>query len=288
MIYPCTWKNWQMYRTIKFVYTRIFIRKKKKKKKINKWQKTFDGYDWRIFINHHTFSNYQSCLYIQPTRPNIVDDPKFREFHKIRFEIINPPPLERGFANFSVIIYYPENFPHFHAINSHETSPLFQATPKLSQHHHVPPRRLHYRNDTSVPLIAVVSSFPLNCPETSWSPTRNCCVPPEWRTWRDSFSGRCFMGRGRVPYGIINLRNLEEGSSPLEGIPRRRDVIDNGKGEVISVWNVIRLVKPRKVIEKRGGPSVGWQWWAEGKCYPCRYSTEIVFVQLNGISRKEI
>ena len=40
---------------------------------------------------------------------------------------------------------------------------------------------------------------------------------------------------GRVPYGIINLRNLEEGSSPLEGIPRRRDVIDNGKGEVISV-----------------------------------------------------
>lgn len=38
-----------------------------------------------------------------------------------------------------------------------------------------------------------------------------------------------------VPYGIINLRNLEEGTSALEGIPQRRDVIDNGEGEVISV-----------------------------------------------------
>lgn len=49
----------------------------------------------------HIFSNYQSYLYIKRTRPNIVDDPKFRKFHKfvIRFEIINPP-LERGFTNF--------------------------------------------------------------------------------------------------------------------------------------------------------------------------------------------
>lgn len=50
---------------------------------------------------------------------------------------------------------------------------------------------------------------------------------------RDSFQ-EMFHGVG-VPYGIINLRNLEEGVESLEGIPRRRDVIDNGKGEVISV-----------------------------------------------------
>lgn len=173
----------------------MYIRKKEMTENI-RWIRLTDFY--KSF--QHTFSNYQSYLYIKRTRPNIVDDPKFRKFHKfvIRFEIINP--LSNAVSqifnnNIGIILKIFHILPSTRRYTSHFS--WLPRHPILSQHHDVLPRRLRYHSDISVPLIAV-SSFPLNCPETLLA-TRNCCPA---RVENDSFQ-ETFHGGGALWYNKL-------------------------------------------------------------------------------------